>query len=84
LQPAGTDDGDLREGVSLPGMSAVSPRVIYDGWGFIEIEGLGRFRDAKLWPGGGRAWNWRETAPITDQAFSAQMWLSCWTTSPIW
>jgi hypothetical protein len=61
LQPAGTDDGDLREGVSLPGMSAVSPRVIYDGWGFIEIEGLGRFRDAKLWPGGGRAWDWRET-----------------------
>jgi hypothetical protein len=42
-------------------MSAASPRVIYDGWGFIEIEGLGRFRDAKLWPGGGRAWAWRET-----------------------
>ena len=61
MQPAGTDDGDLREGVSLPGMSAVSPRVIYDGWGFIEIEGLGRFRDSKLWPGGGRAWDWRET-----------------------
>src|SRR5688572_3917860 len=42
-------------------MSEVSPRVIDDGWGFIEIEGLGRFRDAKLWPGGGRAWDWRET-----------------------
>jgi hypothetical protein len=39
----------------------VSPRVVDDGWGFIEIEGLGRFRDAKLWPGGGRAWDWRET-----------------------
>jgi hypothetical protein len=35
--------------------------VVADGWGYIEIEGLGRFRDAKLWPGGGRAWNWRET-----------------------
>ena len=61
MPPAGTDDRGLREGVSLPGMSEVSPRVIDDGWGFIEIEGLGRFRDAKLWPGGGRAWDWRET-----------------------
>jgi len=56
-----SDNGDLRERVSLPGMSEVSPAVIVDGWDFIEIEGLGRFRDAKLWPGGGRAWDWRET-----------------------
>jgi hypothetical protein len=42
-------------------MADISPRVIDDGWGFIEIAGLGRFRDAKLWPGGGRAWDWRET-----------------------
>jgi hypothetical protein len=39
----------------------LSPRVLDDGWGRVEIEGLGRFRDAKLWPGGGRAWDWRET-----------------------
>lgn len=32
-----------------------------DGWGQIEVEGLGRFRDAKLWPGGGRPWDWNET-----------------------
>ena len=32
-----------------------------DGWGFVEVEGLGRMRDAKLWPGGGRAWDWNET-----------------------
>jgi hypothetical protein len=32
-----------------------------NGWGFVEVEGLGRMRDAKLWPGGGRAWDWNET-----------------------
>lgn len=38
-----------------------SPKVQDDGWGFVEAEGLGRLRDAKLWPGGGRAWDWNET-----------------------
>jgi hypothetical protein len=42
-------------------MDEPSPRVIDDGWGFVEVERLGRFRDAKLWPGGGRAWDWNET-----------------------
>jgi len=42
-------------------MGEASPRVVDDGWGFVEVEGLGRFRDVKLWPGGGRAWDWRET-----------------------
>jgi hypothetical protein len=46
---------------SLAGMGEASPRVVDDGWGFVEVEGLGRFRDVKLWPGGGRAWDWRET-----------------------
>jgi hypothetical protein len=32
-----------------------------DGWGYVEVSGLGRFRDAKLWPGGGRGWDWAET-----------------------
>jgi hypothetical protein len=35
--------------------------VVEDGWGFVEVEGLGRFRDVKLWPSGGRSWDWRET-----------------------
>lgn len=26
-----------------------------------EVEGLGAFKDVKLWPGGGREWDWRET-----------------------
>ena len=38
-----------------------SPQVLTDGWGFVEVEGLGRLRDAKLWPGGGRGWDWNET-----------------------
>jgi hypothetical protein len=42
-------------------MEEPSPSVIDDGWGFVEVERLGRLRDAKLWPGGGRAWDWNET-----------------------
>ena len=38
-----------------------SPPVRDDGWGFVDVEGLGRLRDAKLWPGGGRGWDWNET-----------------------
>ena len=38
-----------------------SPRIREDGWGFVEVERVGRLRDAKLWPGGGRAWDWNET-----------------------
>lgn len=35
--------------------------MISDGWGHLEVEGLRTLRDAKLWPGGGRAWDWDET-----------------------
>ncbi len=38
-----------------------SPRVITLAWGRIEVDGLGVFKDAKLWPGGGREWDWNET-----------------------
>jgi hypothetical protein len=38
-----------------------SPQVQDDGWGFVDVDGLGRLRDAKLWPGGGRGWDWNET-----------------------
>lgn len=38
-----------------------SPQVTDDGWGFVEVKGVGRLRDAKLWPGGGRGWDWNET-----------------------
>lgn len=37
-----------------------SPRVLSLSWGSVETE-VGTFRDAKLWPGGGRGWDWGET-----------------------
>ena len=39
----------------------VSPLIKRIEWGEIEAEGLGTVRDVKLWPGGGRAWDWSET-----------------------
>jgi hypothetical protein len=41
---------------------ARSPRVTHISWGRMEVEGVdGPFKDAKLFPGGARAWDWRET-----------------------
>jgi hypothetical protein len=38
-----------------------SPRITHIAWGHMEVEGLGRGRDFKLYPGGGRPWDWAET-----------------------
>ena len=38
-----------------------SPRIERIVWGEVEVAGLGVLRDAKLYPGGGRAWDWNET-----------------------
>ena len=40
---------------------AHSPRITHLAWGEMEVEGLEPARDMKLWPGGGRAWDWGET-----------------------
>ena len=41
---------------------ARSPRVTHLSWGRLEVEGEeGPFKDAKLFPGGARAWDWNET-----------------------
>jgi hypothetical protein len=41
--------------VSSPGVTRIS-------WGRVEVEGLdGSLRDAKLYPGGSREWDWNET-----------------------
>ena len=29
----------------------------------MDVESLGRGKDYKLWPGGGRSWDWEETGP---------------------
>ncbi|MCA1715340.1 MAG: Mth938-like domain-containing protein [Actinobacteria bacterium] len=39
-----------------------SPRVTHLSWGRLEVEGRdGCFKDAKLFPGGAREWDWSET-----------------------
>ena len=40
----------------------VSPRVTFFEWGRLDIEGYDApFKDAKLYPGGAREWDWSET-----------------------
>ncbi len=38
-----------------------SPRITSHAWGRLEVDGGLRFRDAKLYPGGAREWDWNET-----------------------
>lgn len=39
-----------------------SPRIRRQSWGSIEVEDPeGSYKDAKLFPGGARAWDWNET-----------------------
>src|SRR5947207_3905818 len=38
-----------------------SPRITHISWGRMEVEGVGTGRDFKLYPGGGREWDWSET-----------------------
>ena len=39
-----------------------SPKITHHSWGKLEVEGAAQpFKDAKLYPGGSRAWDWRET-----------------------
>lgn len=37
-----------------------SPQITSLSWGQIDT-GVGTFKDAKLWPGGARKWDWNET-----------------------
>jgi hypothetical protein len=42
-------------------MMTISPKITHIAWGEMEVEGLGVGKDFKLYPGGGRAWDWSET-----------------------
>jgi hypothetical protein len=52
---------------TLDGMETVvkrqqrPPRIVQVSWGRMQVEGLGAGKDFKLYPGGGRAWDWAET-----------------------
>ena len=41
--------------------TAQSPFINHVSWGRMEVDGVGIGKDFKLWPGGGRQWDWRET-----------------------
>ena len=43
-----------------------SPIILDSSWGHMEVEGLAEGKDFKLWPGGGRPWDWRETGTEHD------------------
>lgn len=49
---------DLTEDAVPP---ARSPRIQELSWGRMTVEGLGAGKDFKLYPGGGRPWDWTET-----------------------
>ena len=38
-----------------------SPRITHISWGSMKVEGQKDFKDAKLFPGGAREWDWAET-----------------------
>ncbi|MEE9166522.1 MAG: Mth938-like domain-containing protein [Candidatus Neomarinimicrobiota bacterium] len=38
-----------------------SPAIERLSWGRLDVEGTLHFKDAKLYPGGGREWDWNET-----------------------
>lgn len=40
---------------------ARSPRITRVAWGRMDVEGVGSGKDFKLYPGGGRPWDWSET-----------------------
>lgn len=42
-------------------MTDRSPKILAVSWGHMEVGGLGDGKDFKLYPGGGRAWDWNET-----------------------
>jgi hypothetical protein len=44
----------------MPGAPS-SPKIVAIEWGQTEVAGLGVYKDVKLWPGGGRQWDWDET-----------------------
>ena len=38
-----------------------APRILTVRWGRMDVEGIGTGKDFKLYPGGGREWDWNET-----------------------
>jgi hypothetical protein len=47
-------------------MDKTSPKILAVSWGQLEVDGLSTGKDFKLFPGGGRAWDWNETGTGTS------------------
>ena len=45
-------------------MSSISPKITKLSWGKIEMDGNQVFKDVKLFPGGCRKWNCRDTGTV--------------------
>jgi hypothetical protein len=50
-----------------------SPKVISHSWGEVEVEGFGQFKDVKLFPGGARRWDWKETGTNHQMADAEEL-----------
>jgi len=44
-----------------------SPRILSSEWGKMMVDGIGGGKDFKLWPGGGRDWDWSEYGTEHDR-----------------
>jgi hypothetical protein len=51
---------DFRD-ITMKNNQDASPHIDGISWGRMEVTGIGTGKDFKLWPGGGREWDWRET-----------------------
>ena len=43
-----------------------SPGILSISWGSMAVDSLATAKDFKLWPGGGRPWDWEETGTRHD------------------
>ena len=59
-----------------------SPKILAVCWGRMEVEGIGAGKDFKLYPGGGREWDWNETGTRHSPASSLPTWKNSWPTAP--
>lgn len=58
---AAAGDRSERRDPTLKAVSARSPRIRACHWARVEVEGQPPLRDAMLFPGGAREWDWRTT-----------------------
>ena len=45
----------------MTALTTRSPRIAHVSWGRMKVDGIGTGKDFKLYPGGGRPWDWNET-----------------------